>query len=178
MRAIPLRNRLMPRTRARVGAHVHALALPLALLLAFAASLAYARDAKPGALAIAAGWARPTPPGADVAAAYFEIRNAGASADRLLAVTTPVAARAELHRTVVEDGMAGMRPVDALPVPARGRVVLAPGGVHLMLFGLRAPLVAGQRVRLLLRFEKAGSVEAEIVVATAAGADDAAHVHP
>ncbi|MBX9756541.1 MAG: copper chaperone PCu(A)C, partial [Pseudomonadaceae bacterium] len=49
-------------------------------------------------------------------------------------------------------------------IPAGGEAKFAPGGNHLMLFGLQKPLVAGERFPLTLEFEKAGKVEVEVVI--------------
>jgi copper(I)-binding protein len=118
-------------------------------------------------------WARPTPPAAEVGAAYLEIRSR--QADRLLEAKTPAARRTEIHSTSMRDGVMEMRHVEALAIPAGTPVVLKPGGLHLMLLGLQQPLTAGQRLPLELRFEKAGVVRTEIVVR----ADDGgAHGHP
>lgn len=48
--------------------------------------------------------------------------------------------------------MTGMKPLDSLTIPPKGRLELKPGGIHLMLEGLKQPLKLGQKVRLVLRF--------------------------
>jgi copper(I)-binding protein len=125
------------------------------------------------AVELRGAWARPTPPAAEVAAAYLEIRSP--KADRLLEVRTPAARRAEIHSTSMKDGVMEMRHVDALAIPADTPVVLKPGGLHLMLFGLQQPLAVGQRLPLELRFEKAGVVRTEVVVRADGGES---HGHP
>jgi len=62
-----------------------------------------------------------------------------------------------------------MRPVDGIDVPAEGKAVLEPGGFHIMLINLKAPLFEETVIPLTLEFEKAGKVEIEAVV-EAAGA--------
>ena len=54
------------------------------------------------------------------------IRNAGMEADALLDIESPVAARVELHRTVVENGVARMVPVPRLEIAAKSEVKLDP----------------------------------------------------
>lgn len=155
---------------------VRALALAGALLGGAAASGSAPPAAAGAATAAAAtapvdvrgAWARPTPPAAEVAAAYLEIRSR--TADRLLAASTPAARRTEIHSTSMRDGVMEMRHVETLAIPAGTPVVLKPGGLHVMLFGLQKPLVAGQRLPLELRFEKAGVVRTEIVVRADEGA--------
>ncbi len=96
---------------------------------------------------------------------YLVIENSGADDDRLLGAESPAAAQIELHRTVIEDGVARMRPVpDGVAVPAGAIVELAPGSYHFMLMGLGAPLTAGEYVPLTRRFEGAGEIAVELAV--------------
>lgn len=98
-------------------------------------------------------------------AVYFTLRNEGAADDRLLSVGTAAAQRAELHRSIEEDGVMRMRAVeDGIAVPAGGNVSLAPGGLHVMLFGLNQPLAPGDTFQAVLQFEKAGAVTVEVQV--------------
>jgi len=90
------------------------------------------------------------------AAVYLVIDNQGAQSDRLLTSRSFVAARVEVHRTSVEDGIARMRPVSVLHDAAGKRVEFARGGLYLKLMGLKKPLVAGQSYDLELVFEVAG----------------------
>jgi copper(I)-binding protein len=108
-------------------------------------------------------WARATPPGAGVAAAYLTIVG-GAQADRLVSATTARAGMTQIHVVTEAEGMARMRPVDGVDVPARTTVLLAPQGLHLMLMNLSQPLVAGERFRLTLAFAQAGKIEVEVEV--------------
>jgi copper(I)-binding protein len=126
--------------------------------------LARAADPHADAVAVADAWARATPPGAGVAAAYLMLTG-GARADRLLGASTPRAAMTEIHSVTETNGMMQMRPVaDGVPVPARTTVRLAPHGLHLMLMNLTQPLVAGERFPLTLRFEHGGSLTVQVEV--------------
>ena len=101
-----------------------------------------------------AGWARATPPGAKVAAAYLTLANSGEEESRLLKVTSPVSDQINLHRTsITETGVARMWPLALLAVPAGGTLHMDPGGVHVMFNALKAPLVAGQKIPLTLKFD-------------------------
>jgi len=141
------------------------------VLAAVAASLlsAVAFAAEPlkvGDLEIEGLWARATPPGAVVAGGFMTITNTGASGDTLVGVASPVAGIGEVHEMKVEDGVMTMRPLDGgLPIPAGGTVTLKPGGYHIMLVDLKAPLKKGEDVPVTLTFEKAGTVEATFHVA-------------
>ena len=105
-------------------------------------------------------WARATPPGATVGGVYLTIDNPGAS-DRLLRVRTPASERAEIHETSVVDGQMRMREVDGLQIPAGGEVKFEPGGLHLMLVGLKQPLKEGEFVPLTLEFGRAGTLQVQ-----------------
>lgn len=116
-------------------------------------------------LLIESAWARPNPAVVPNSAAYLKIANTGTVADRLLEVSSDVAARVELHETRMESGMMTMRPMTGgIAIAPGATLVLAPHGLHVMLIGLRAPLEAGQAFPLALRFEQAGEVTVTVTV--------------
>lgn len=137
-----------------------------ALLLAqFAARLpAQTAAARHGSLTISQAWSPATPPTATVAAVYFSINNAGSQADLLLALSSPIAARVELHESRDVRGVIEMRELSSLPCPAGATVVSKPGGLHVMLIGLNQPLTAGTAFPLALRFRDAGNLTLRIPV--------------
>jgi copper(I)-binding protein len=108
-------------------------------------------------------WARATLPGAKIAAGYLTIRNAG-GADRLVSASSPAAGKVQTHVTIKDGEVSRMREVKGYDVPATGKLELAPGGSHLMLVNIKAPLKEGDKVPLVLRFEKAGEVKTELAV--------------
>jgi copper(I)-binding protein len=127
--------------------------------LLVAASIAFALSAGAADRVTATqAWARATPPGASVGAAYVSIHG-GAVADRLVAAHVDGAARVEFHEARNDDGIARMRPIAAVGVPAGARVVFAPNGLHLMLIGLERPLLVGEQRKLTLDFEHTGRLE-------------------
>jgi copper(I)-binding protein len=97
-------------------------------------------------------------------AAYMLLRNTGNTSDRLLRVESDVAYSVELHISELQNGVMSMRRVNDLEVPAKGEVILEPGGLHIMLINLNQDLVQGEDVQLVLEFEKSGEIgiEAEI----------------
>lgn len=112
-------------------------------------------------------------PMAKAGAAYVTIMNHGSVADRLVSITTPAAAGAELHTTVMKGDVMKMEAVTVLEVAPMATVEMKPGGFHVMLTGLKAPLKEGDRIELVLNFEKAGEVKVEVPVgAVAAGSHD------
>lgn len=133
------------------------------------------------AITLQGAWARPSPAMATAAAVYVEVTNDGDVDDALVdvSVDASVAARAELHESTDETtddeemgegsgttmgGMMGMRPVDEIPVPAGESVSLEPGGYHIMLLELAAPLEVGATIEVALTFAEAGELvlEAEV----------------
>ncbi len=90
---------------------------------------------------------------------YMTLSNQAAAPDKLLQITTGSAASAEVHESIEKDGVATMRPVANLEIPAGGSVDLKPGGYHIMLTGLKAPLKKGEMIMLQLKFEHAGMVD-------------------
>jgi len=139
------------------------LALGCALCLAGPAA---AREAAITGIVIGDAWSRPTMEGMSMGVAYFTIINGRDAEDLLLSASTPVAGHVEIHETKFEAGMAKMRPLTAIRVPARGRVAVAPSGIHLMLVDLKAPLVAGTKVPMILQFRNAGRIEIQLTVST------------
>jgi copper(I)-binding protein len=137
-----------------------------AILLTVAAAISFARgeEAVSGTLVVTRAWARATPPGASVGAAYLTIENRGRNDERLVGITSPAAPSVVIHETVEEAGVARMRPLDAPVIPAGQTLAMQPGGIHIMLMGLSAPLKEGERLPLTLTFGSAGAltVEAEI----------------
>jgi len=119
-------------------------------------------------------WARATPPGTTVGAAYMTIQG-GKQADSLVDARSDRAAMVHLHTVEERDGVAKMRAIEAVEVPAGQRVTLAPKSTHVMLMGLDGPLVAGQTFVVTLRFAKAGELPVTVTVKPATATDDHAH---
>jgi copper(I)-binding protein len=167
----PNARRLMPFTAASL--------LLLATVVGGAmAAPAAAHEFTTGALTIKHPWTRASV--GRTGAGFADMVNAGLSPDRLLSATSPAAATVEIHTMTMDGGIMRMRPLpDGLAIPARGSAALKPGGAHLMLIGLKAPLVKGTLVPVTLRFAKAGPVKVELKVeaAGAAAPAQANHAH-
>ena len=99
---------------------------------------------------------------------YLTITDTGAP-DRLTSVAAPVAAKAELHESFIEQGVAKMRSIAALPVSADKPVALAPGGMHIMLIGLKQDLKNGDSFPITLAFERSGQLSATVTVGRTGG---------
>ena len=128
----------------------------LATVALCAAATVYAADAKVGNIKIDDPWTRSGQTG-QMTGAFMEIKNKGA-ADKLVSASSDAAKVAELHASDTSNGVMTMRKVDSIDIPANGELTLKPGGYHVMLIGLNRPLVAGEKLPIKLKFEKAGEV--------------------
>lgn len=96
---------------------------------------------------------RAVPPGSQTSAAFMTLRNPGEQDVTLVDADSPAAEVMELHNHEDVEGVMQMRKISEIVVPAGESVALAPGGLHMMLIGLTAPLEEGQPVEIELRFD-------------------------
>ena len=140
--------------------------MKLRLLVPFVALIATAALAQDnGPISASDVRARPTAPGLTTGVVYLTLANHGTADDTLTGVSTPVAAKAEVHRTMNMDGMSKMDMEPSLPIKANGSVSFSPNGLHIMLLGLKQPLKLGDSFPLTLDFAKAGEVTVTVTVA-------------
>src|SRR6202142_4492946 len=140
-------------------------ALAILVFAAICAGPAFAQQVKAGDLVLDHAWARATPGGAKVGGGYLTIDNKGTAPDKLIGGSSPAAGKIEVHEMSVNNGVMIMRPVTGgLSIPPGQSLTLAPGGYHLMLMGLTAPLKKGDKVPVTLNFEKAGKVDVTLDV--------------
>ena len=112
---------------------------------------------------LADAWARPTV-GQVPGAVYVTIDNKGSSDDRLTGAFTDHAAMAMVHQNEVVNGVARMRMAGEINIPAGERIEMTPGGTHIMLEGLRAPLKTGDDFDLVLKFRNSGDKTVKVKV--------------
>ncbi len=113
-------------------------------------------------ITITHAWARATLPHQDEGVAYLTITSA--AADTLTGIDTPAADMAMLHMTTMKNGVAEMRDMDSVKLAPGKPVLLSPNGMHVMLMGMKRPLVAGEKLHLTLNFQKAGQVQIDAPV--------------
>jgi copper(I)-binding protein len=143
-------------------------ALAFSLLLGSMAALAQAT-----AVQVDGAWARATVQGQRGTGAFMSLT--AKDATRLVGVSTPVAGVAEVHEMKMEGDVMKMRAVPALDLPAGKKVDLKPGGYHVMLMDLKAPLAKDSTIPVTLLFKDAKGVESRLelklpVATTAPGA--------
>ena len=102
-------------------------------------------------------WARATVQGQKATGAFMKLT--APQATRLVAVSTPAAGVSEIHEMKMDNGVMKMRALPALELPANQAVELQPGGYHLMLMDLKAPLAKDGSIALTLTFKDAKGVE-------------------
>jgi len=128
--------------------NLHAIAYTIAALVlgatvaAAQSSTVRARDA----------WVREAPAGRAVTAAFLILENSGAER-AVVRGSTDAAETLELHEMRRDGATMSMAPVKSISIPANGRVELKPGGLHLMLFGVKKPLLDGDSVSLRLQLD-------------------------
>ena len=126
------------------------LALPLLFGLMPMPSLA--ADAA-SSVSVSDPYVRAVPPGQPNSAAFMQLRNSDAVGHSIMRAESPVAKIVELHTHIKEGGMMKMRQVKQIDILAHGDTVLQPGGLHVMLIGLKGDLTPGENVDVTLVFE-------------------------
>ena len=135
------------------------------LVLAAAAAAAIASTAH-AAPKVSAAWSRPAAQGT-TGAGFMTLTNPGPKPDALVAVNSPLAGQVMMHQSAMSGGMASMKMVASVPVPAGGSVTFAPGGYHLMFVGLTRALNVGDSLPATLTFASGAKVKATFVVGLA-----------
>ena len=127
---------------------------------------AAAADYQLVALKVTQPWARATPKGAASGAAYMTVTNTGAKAVRLRCVSSDAAAKCQIHEMSMDGGVMRMRPVEGgLEVKPKETVTLKPGGFHMMLTGLKAPLQQGKMLEVTLQADGGATAQVEFPIA-------------
>lgn len=127
-------------------------------LAAIAAVPAFADDVKIGDIVVSGAWSRATPNGAKIGVGYIRLTNTGTESDRLVSLSSDVAAKTEIHEMTMKDGIMTMRPLpQGIDLDPGETVELKPGGTHIMFIDLTRPLKEGQQMSAKLVFEHGGA---------------------
>lgn len=144
----------------------HVAHLIVALLFAFLlAGHAQTQPSTQNSIAVDHPWARATPRGAKTGAVYLTLLNKGGAPDRLLSATTPIAEKVQFHSVSEENGISRMREMKSVEVAPGAKVTFSPGGMHIMVVGLKQPLREGDNFRMTLIFERAGKEDVTVSIA-------------
>ena len=138
-----------------------------------AASLIFSAGVLAGAadnVSVQDAYVRLAPPNAPATGAFMVIRNNGDKDVKVLKADNPVSRVTELHTHLNEGGVMKMRPVPGIDIKAKGEAVLKPGGLHVMMIDLKAPMKEGDIVPITLSFDDGSTkqVDARVIRPTAA----------
>lgn len=133
--------------------------MKIALATLAALALATAAQAAPK---VEAAWTRPAGQG-QTGAGFMILRNPDGKPDALVSVQSPAARTVQIHQSSMSGGMASMKMLPSVPVPAGGAVTFAPGGYHLMFLGLTRAVKAGEVLPATLTFASGAKVNASFV---------------
>jgi len=128
--------------------------------------------AEPNQIVVEKAWARATPKMAVTGGGYLTVTNRRPGEDRLLEVTSPVAEKVQFHTMAIDNGVAKMTRLLTIELHPGIPVVFKPGGIHMMLLGLKHQLKEGETVPLTLTFENANAVEVDARVLGIAATGD------
>ena len=109
-------------------------------------------------------WIRATPPGSTTSAMYLTLMNHGDKDIKLVAASSKISDRLELHTHRSEDGVMKMRQVNSITVPAEGIAELIPHGNHVMIFDIAQPLKAGETISVELTFDNDSTLQMDVPV--------------
>ena len=109
-------------------------------------------------VSVSAPWIRATVPAQKTAGAFMQLKSTRPL--RLVAVSTPVAGRAEIHQMEMQGQTMRMHAVEGIDLPANQTINLGAGGYHIMLFDLRRQLKDGEQVPMTFSFVDAGDQKA------------------
>ena len=136
----------------------------IVLLVLLSGGSVYAQTSAQNTIVVERPWARATPAGARSGVVYVTLINNGSAGDSLLSAATPVADQVQFHSATEENGVSRMREMRTVDVTPGARVAFSPGGLHIMMVGLKQPLKEGQTFPLTLNFEKAGKIDVTVPV--------------
>jgi periplasmic copper chaperone A len=130
-------------------------------------------------IAVEQPYVRLAPPNAPATAAFMVLRNTGGEDVKVTKAENPASKVTELHTHLNEGGVMKMRQVPAIEVKAKGEAVLKPGGLHVMLIDMKAPLKEGDVVPITLEFQDGSrkQIDAPVRAMTPAPSMPAGHGH-
>lgn len=142
---------------------------PLLLASTLAVALASTGCAKEEELQVTNAWVRMSAVPNNPSAAYFTVRG-GPEEVQLISVSSTVAIRSEMHESMTgHQGMAGMKPISSVPVPAHGTVEFEPGGKHVMFWNINPGIKPPKTMPLVFAFSNGERIE--VAAATIAAGD-------
>jgi len=149
-----------------------------ALRLLIALSFVISFSVLAGDIQVHKGYVRAVPATAPVTAAFMDIHNPGDEARALISATSPAAKTVELHTHTNVDGVMQMRQVEKIDLPANSTTHLQPGGLHIMLIGLKTSLKMDDQVQVNLKMDDGSLIELSLPVRKVANQNMKGHKQP
>lgn len=109
-------------------------------------------------------YVRAVPAISEVTGAFMQLHNNSQQDRKLVAANSPASKVVELHTHTAVDGVMQMRQVEYIDLPAGGFAELKPGGLHLMLIGLKQPLKVDEHVQISLSLDDGSIIELDVPV--------------
>ena len=120
---------------------------------------------------IHSAWMRPAGQGEN-GAVYFVIHNHSSKADELIAVSSDIAAAAEMHESKMSGDVMQMNQLESVPLEAFAEIEFAPGGLHIMLVDLKQDIKAGDEINVILHFKNSHDINIRVPVRETARPED------
>jgi copper(I)-binding protein len=131
---------------------------------------------KADGLELSNGHARAMLPGQKVGGGYITIKNTSDKTEKLISASSVASSRMEIHEMAMDNGVMKMRKLaDGIAIPAGGSISLAPGGNHMMFFGVEKPFVEGDMIPVEFKFEHAGTVKVDLKTTPASASKEKKH---
>jgi len=129
--------------------------------LVLTASLAVAQTP---AVTVHDAWVREPMGGRNMTGAFAVVENPSATAKAIVAASSDISDKVELHEMKNENGMMKMSPVKKVDVPANGKLELKPGSFHVMLFDVKKKISDGEKISLTFTFDDGSKVTTQAQV--------------
>ena len=127
------------------------------IVLVLITGIFFSAFAKPD-IVVESPWVRAVPPSSKNTALFMTIKNTGNREDTLLSVKTDIAKMVMIHKTVNENGIMKMIHIDNIKIPPNKKINFKPGGLHVMLMGLKKNPEIGEKIKFILVFKKSGKI--------------------
>lgn len=110
------------------------------------------------------GWIKHLPPVVPMRAGYLTIENRGQTMNRIVAVQSPAFEWVEMHETIMAEGIMKMVQQDSIDLYPEKKVLLKPGGKHLMMMKPKQAMAIGDRVDVVITFADGGTRQIQLEV--------------
>ncbi|MGL4978018.1 MAG: copper chaperone PCu(A)C [Plesiomonas sp.] len=128
------------------------------------------------AVVAAQPYARATVANANVSAVFLTLFNPESDERQLVSVSSPLADKTEMHQSSTNaQGVMSMQAVAQIAIPAKGTMILQPGGLHIMLLNLHQALPEGTTVPLTLTFDNGQQINIDAMAKTVSSAKQHQH---